>query len=106
MDSVSTAAGRCATTVAEDVCVDADVAVTPVVEAGPATTTCLGQPQLDPACRRDPCCTHGGHHGRHTCYFRVRQTIRVCVPLTWGAKADATVAGVACGTPRPGPCPP
>ena len=96
----------CVALVHEELCVDADVSITPIVEAGPPVTRCLemlrsGECEHEQPWRRGDC----EHRRSGHCCFTVRQTICVTVPLIFGARAEANVAAVSCETPKPGPCP-
>lgn len=87
---------RCLRTFHENVCVQANVVITPVVVPGPTTSFCLGDPQIGP-CEGTL---------RRNCTFSVSQRICVQVPITFGADAVATPGGIVCGTPLVGPCSP
>lgn len=87
---------QCSRTFHENVCVQANVVITPVVVPGPIRTFCLGDARIGPC---------EGTLQRH-CTFSVSQRICVQVPITFTANAVATPGGIVCGTPLVGPCSP
>ncbi len=92
----------------QEIAVDAHVTVRPTVETGVATTRCVGGPDIhdchdwdgSDGARQE----RSGRHHRHECRFVVRQVICVTIPLRFGARVEAEVSDVECGTPKPGPC--
>ncbi len=86
----------CPTTVHENVCVQAEVKITPEVTVGEIMTFCDGNPFI------------GGCPGTQVdfCSFLVSQRICVQIPLTFHAAAEATPAGIICGRPDTGGCAP
>jgi hypothetical protein len=99
MDVPMREADACRSEAHQDVCIDTDVEVIPTVHAGPVTTKCVEKTVWAP-------CAHENEGGDHHCRFGVRQVIRVTVPLTFGATAEAKITRTVCHQPKPGPCPP
>jgi hypothetical protein len=86
----------CTRTFHENVCVQANVVITPVVTPGRTISRCIGDPRIGP-CPGTP---------RRNCTFSVHQNICVEVPITFAANAVATPGGIVCGRPRPDGCVP
>lgn len=84
----------CPAEVHETVCVQAEVTITPAVDVGSITTTCVGGPVIG-ACPGTPA---------QSCTFVVSQNICVDVELDFSADATAVPHGIVCGTPSIGAC--
>lgn len=84
----------CITRVSENVCINAEVKITPKVTPGDTITTCRGEAFIG-SCDMPL---------REYCTFNVSQVICVEVPLTFEAIAYATPNGIACSTPIVGGC--
>lgn len=85
---------ECSVTAFQTVGVTAEVTITPFVECGPLSVTCLPG-RVVPA---DECREHKGKHRRHsTCKVMVFQELVVSIPITFGAEAACELTGVACG---------
>lgn len=84
----------CPTTVHNNVCVEAEVTITPDVEVGEIRTFCVGDPFIG-GCPVPP---------QPSCSFMVSQNICVQIPLTFDANASAESAGIACSEPGIGGC--
>ncbi|MDD2979869.1 MAG: hypothetical protein PHN80_07845 [Hespellia sp.] len=84
----------CPTTVHNNVCIDAEITIKPVVTVGEIRTYCIKEAAI------------GRCSGTISpdCSFHVRQEICVQVPLTFEADASATPIGIVCGTPDTGIC--
>jgi len=80
----------------ETVCIQAKVTVTPNVEVGEIEYFYKGGPVIG-ACKGEV---------KDLCSFMVRQKICVQVPLAFSATAQAEPAGIVCGLPEVGSCPP
>jgi hypothetical protein len=78
----------------ENVCVQADVKITPEVKVGEIKTYKAGEPFIG-ACCGTPACY---------CTFCVSQQLCVQVPLAFHACAEVTPAGIVCGVPAVGGC--
>lgn len=95
--TLSAEAAQCPATVHENVCIQAQVSITPIVTVGDIESFCVGDPVIG-ACQGTPSSTGA-------CSFVVSQSICVQVPLTFSADAAATPAGISCGDPGAGVCP-
>ncbi len=84
----------CPTTVHDNVCVEAEVTITPKVTIGDIRTFCLGNPFIGGCLEPQPFCS-----------FMVGQNICVQVPLTFDAIATAEPKGISCAVPSIGGCP-
>lgn len=84
----------CQTTVHENVCVQAQVTITPKVKALPSKVICQGKPKFKP-CKGTP---------REHCTFTVSQKICVQIPLTFSATTTVDPKGIVCGKEECGPC--
>lgn len=84
----------CPATVHEEVCVQAQVTITPVVTPGDVKTFCIGSPRIG-VCRGIL---------RRNCVFYVSQGICVEVPLSFSATAESVPKGIVCGIPQTGEC--
>lgn len=87
---------ECPALVHETVCIQAEVAITPLVTVGDIESFCVGGPIIG-SCPGTPSPTD-------SCTFTVSQNICVQVPLTFSADATAMPTGIICGTPAVGPC--
>jgi hypothetical protein len=88
----------CTPTVSAEVCVEADVTVTPTVVPGRPIVNCVGTPSLT-RCRAlgyTPSTTN-------TCTFTFSQVLCVNIPVTFDANATAQRGVVACGLASPAP---
>ncbi len=85
---------KCQALVHEDVCVQAEVKITPEVRVGEISTHCVGCPCIG-VCAGVPC---------KCCSFVVSQNICVEVPLAFKADVDVFPCGIVCGTPGLGGC--
>ncbi|MCZ8536484.1 hypothetical protein M9R32_04725 [Paenisporosarcina quisquiliarum] len=86
----------CTPTVSAEVCVEAEVTVTPTVVALRPTVNCVGTPSLT-RCRAlgyTPSPTG-------TCTFTFSQVLCVNIPITFDATVEATRGVVACGNAFP-----
>ncbi|MGB3261532.1 hypothetical protein [Paenisporosarcina sp.] len=86
----------CTPTVSAEVCVEANVTVTPTVVAGRPIVNCVGTPSLT-RCRDlgyTPSTTG-------TCTFTFSQVLCVNIPITFDATVEATRGVVACGNAFP-----
>lgn len=96
---------ECNQPVSELVCVEAEVEVTPTVNTGPVTVTCVR-----PIVIGRNCSTFGfTRAANNRCTFNVSQLVCVTVPVEVGATARARTLGVFCGPATPGatcPTPP
>src|SRR4051794_8921609 len=91
----------CTPTVSELVCVEADVTVTPTVEAGTPTVNCVGNPSTISCVNRGFTPSATG-----SCTFTISQVLCVNIPITFDADVVATPGQVACGPVSMGPdCP-
>ena len=90
-------AAQCPALVHENVCIQAQVVITPSVTVGDIETFCVGAPVIG-ACQGSPSPTD-------SCTFTVSQSVCVQVPLEFTAGASAKPAGITCGAPEPGLCP-
>lgn len=88
----------CTPEVSTQVCVEADVTVTPSVVAGTPTVNCVGNPQT-------VSCQGRGFTPSTTdsCVFTVSQVLCVSIPITFDAEATAVLGLVACGEVFNGP---
>jgi len=84
----------CPTTVNDNVCVQAEVTITPEVTVGDIVTTCLGNPFIG-SCPGTPA---------RSCSFFVSQRICVQIPLTFDATAVAASRGIVCDEAGTGAC--
>ena len=84
----------CPTTVHENVCIGAQITISPLVDVGEIMTTCAGDAFIG-ACPGIPV---------PFCSFMVSQSICVQVPLIFHASVEATPAGITCGTHGTGGC--
>lgn len=84
----------CPTTVHKNVCVQAQVTITPKVTSGPSKLFCLGKPKFKPCSSK----------AKETCTFTVSQKICVQIPLTFSASATAVPTGVVYGKEKLGQC--
>lgn len=84
----------CPTTVHNNVCIDAEVTIKPVVTVGEIRTYCI----------KDAAIGRCSGTISPDCSFHVRQEICVQVPLTFEADASAIPVGIVCGTPNTGIC--
>jgi len=84
--------GGCTPTVSTEVCIEADVTVTPSVTAGDPVVNCIGDPFIGT-------CEDLGFtpSTNGTCTFTVSQVLCVNIPLTFQAEAVAVEGDVACG---------
>ncbi len=85
---------QCPVTIAETVCVQADITIMPDVVVGDIQSFCAGAAVI------------GACPGTlvENCTFSVSQNICVQIPLTFSALAVATPTGIVCGTPAVGAC--
>ena len=84
----------CPAVVHETVCVQAQVTITPHVEVGTITSTCVDGPIIG-VCPGTP--SPSG-----VCTFTVSQPICVQIPLTFSATAAAVPTGIVCDVEGPG----
>ncbi len=83
----------CTPTVSTEVCVEADVTVTPMVTPGTPVVNCIGDPFIGT-------CEELGFtpSPNGTCTFTVSQVLCVNVPIMFNADVEAVAGDVACGT--------
>lgn len=88
----------CTPIVSSQVCVEADVTITPTVTAGTPTVNCIGNPTT-------ATCQSMGFTPSvdGTCSFTFAQVLCINVPITFDADVDAQRGDVACGMPFTGP---
>lgn len=88
----------CEPVVSADVCIEADVTITPVVTPGTPVVTCLGDPFFGT-------CEEEGFEPSDTgtCTFTVSQVLCINIPLTFEADVEAVAGDVACGNVFSGP---
>jgi len=103
----------CVAVVTEELCLDADVDVRPFVRLGHVRTRCVSGPFVEGndwfaggARKSAPDKAPSDGERAVDCRFSVRQVLCVTVPLIFDANVEAVVAGVRCGTPKAGSCPP
>ena len=84
----------CPTTVHDNVCIGAEVTITPRVEVGDIRSFCLGEPFIG-TCEGTPA---------RSCSFGVSQRVCVQIPLTFFADAAAVPTGIVCDDAQPGTC--
>ncbi|MDF2534705.1 MAG: hypothetical protein K0R18_862 [Bacillales bacterium] len=87
---------ECPALVHENVCVQAEITITPHVMVGEVKSFCSGNPIIG------KCPGMTSPTGK--CTFNVSQNICVQVPIKFSATAEAIPAGIVCGTPASGPC--
>lgn len=88
----------CTPVVSAQVCIEADITVTPTVVAGTPVVNCVGTPST-------VSCQDMGFTPSATgsCTFTVSQVLCVNIPITFDADADAVGGTVACGDVFNGP---
>lgn len=84
----------CPVTVNNNVCVDAEVIITPRVRVGRISTKCVNGAKLG-ICAGE---------SKESCSFNVSQEICVQIPLTFAANAIANPLGITCNEPGIGLC--
>jgi hypothetical protein len=83
----------CPTAVNGLVGVEAEISISPLVEAGPAELQCIGSAKLGPA--------PGASAYNGKCTFTVHQVVRLRIPLTIGAVAHAKPGKTVCEIEQP-----
>ncbi|MGG0790414.1 hypothetical protein ABE132_17195 [Peribacillus simplex] len=88
----------CTPTVSAQVCVEADITVTPTVVAGTPVVNCVGNPT-------PVSCQEMGFTPSATgsCVFTVSQVLCINIPITFDAEANTVTGTVACGELFNGP---
>lgn len=86
--------GECTTTAYQQIGVAAEITVTPTVECGPLSVTCVesklcsGDEHMEMARR--------GRHGQAVCRTILFQELRVALPVTFGAEVACELRSVHC----------
>jgi len=97
IDDQQVLAPGCDRIVSQQVCVEANVTVSPTVVAGTPVVNCVGRPSLLRCRARGFTPSPTG-----TCTFSVSQVLCVNIPIHFDARATAVRGAVACGLPSTG----
>lgn len=84
----------CPTTVHDNVCISAQVTITPHVEVGEIQSFCINEAFIG-SCPGTP---------RPSCSFNVSQRVCVQIPLNFSATAAVQPTGIVCDEAQPGTC--
>lgn len=94
MSKTQVAPSECGAIVSENLCVQSDITIIPVVEMGTVEYFCIGNPMVG-VCTGTPV---------DECTISVRQNVCIQIPLIFSVEACAEAEGIVCGTPVMGPC--
>ncbi len=84
--------GGCAQEGAQNLEISQAVVLTPSVEVGPVTTSCLGSPTV--------CCQGDGSGS--SCTVTLTQRVSVSIPVKYGVSTSQGQPSIACGGPNCG----
>jgi len=93
---------ECSVTAFQKVGVTAEVTITPFVECGPLSVTCLPARVVPAGEWREQ---KGKHRREATCKVVVFQELLVSIPITFGAEAACELKNVDCGPASLDDCP-